>query len=175
LPKSGGRALNKRAFWFFGLAALVFVVDQLAKLAAISNLEVGRTQSFIGDLVRFTLAYNDSAAFSIGFGVTWIFAITSSIAAIALIWVFKKIQTTGWAIMGGILLGGITGNLLDRFTQATYFGSGKVVDFIAIPFNFPIFNIADMAICTIISLTLIRLLRGEQIGKALKESQGANG
>lgn len=153
---------------------MVFSLDQLVKQAAIANLEVGRPKQLIGDLVRLILTYNDAAAFSIGFGITWIFAITSSLAAIALVWYFKKIETTSWAVMGGLLLGGITGNLLDRFTQSPYFGSGKVVDYISIPFNFPIFNIADMAISIMISLTLIRLLRGEQIGKARKSSAGAN-
>jgi signal peptidase II len=41
----------------------------------------------------------------------------------------------------GFLLGGATGNGIDRWT------SGAVVDFLAlVPINFPVFNLADVAI-----------------------------
>ena len=57
--------------------------------------------------------------------------------------------------MAGVLLGGITGNLIDRLVREPGFGIGHVVDYIQVPFNFPIFNIADMAISTGVGLLFL--------------------
>lgn len=140
-------------------------LDQVVKNYLISILEVGQPVPFIGELVQLNLVFNDSAAFSIGFGATWIFTILSSIAVFVLIWFSFKIETTGWAVMAGVLLGGVTGNLIDRLMREPGFAIGHVVDYIQIPFNFPIFNIADMAIFIICSLSVIRVMRGDQIGR----------
>jgi len=39
-----------------------------------------------------------------------------------------------------------------------------VVDFIQIPFNFPVFNLADIFIVSMASLTVIRVFQGENLG-----------
>jgi signal peptidase II len=56
------------------------------------------------------------------------------------------------------------GNLIDRLTREPTFGNGHVVDFIKIPFNFPVFNLADIFIVSMAILTVIRVFRGEHIG-----------
>jgi signal peptidase II len=102
-----------------------------------------------------------------GFGLTGIFTLLSSVAAIGLIWfIVAKAETLGWRLMAAVLLGGVTGNLIDRFVRFPGAGLGRVVDYIQIPFNFPVFNLADMAIVVIASLTVIRVLLGHSIGKA---------
>lgn len=154
-----------RISWLLVFAWLVVGLDQVVKNYLISILEVGQPVPFIGELVQLNLVFNDSAAFSIGFGATWIFTILSSIAVFVLIWFSFKIETTGWAVMAGVLLGGVTGNLIDRLMREPGFAIGHVVDYIQIPFNFPIFNIADMAIFIICSLSVIRVMRGDQIGR----------
>lgn len=120
----------------------------------------------IGDLVQFNLVFNDSAAFSLGFGATYVFAIISSIAVLALLWYSTKVESKSWAILVGIALGGVTGNLIDRLTREPGFGNGMVVDFIQIPFNFPVFNLADSAIVVVAAAVVLRTIRGDQIGKA---------
>lgn len=147
-------------------ASIVILLDQWSKAVALANLQPGELVPFIGHLVQLRLAFNDSAAFSLGFGITWIFTIISSLAALAILWFSQKIETLSWALMAGVLLGGVVGNLIDRITRATGFADGTVIDFIQLPFNFAIFNIADMAIVITCTLGAIRLIRGEQIGKA---------
>lgn len=146
-------------------AWVIIAADQFVKNYLIATLSPGVPIDFISSLVRLNLVFNDSAAFSIGFGATWIFTIISSAAALVLMWFSFKIETTGWAIMAGVLLGGISGNLIDRLMREPGFAVGHVVDYIQVPFNFPIFNIADMAIFIICSLSVIRVLRGDQIGR----------
>lgn len=143
----------------------MIALDQFLKNYLILKLEEGAPIDFIGSLVRLNLVYNDSAAFSIGFGATWIFTIISSLAVLVLLWFSSKIETTGWAIMAGVLLGGVSGNLIDRYLREPGFAIGHVVDYIQIPLNFPIFNVADMAIFFICSISVIRVMRGDQIGR----------
>jgi signal peptidase II len=66
--------------------------------------------------------------------------------------------------MAGIFLAGVVGNLIDRLIREPSFGNGHVVDFIQIPFNFPVFNLADIFIVSIASLAVIRVFRGENLG-----------
>lgn len=144
---------------------MVILADQLIKNLLLSKLTPGEPIYFVGSLVKLNLTFNDSAAFSIGFGATWIFTIISSLAVLFLIWYSFKIETLSWAIMAGVLLGGVSGNLIDRYIREPGFAIGYVVDYIQIPFNFPIFNLADMAIFSICSLSVIRILMGHQIGR----------
>lgn len=154
-----------RQLWLLSFGAFVVLSDQLIKNLLIDNLKPGYPQPFLGEIVKLNLAYNDGAAFSIGSGATWIFTLISSAAFIYLIIYSFKIETTGWAIMAGVFLGGISGNLIDRLFREPGFAIGHVVDYIQIPFNFPIFNLADSAIFCICSLAVIRVMRGDQIGR----------
>ena len=153
------------------VAWCVIILDQATKYLAIENLEPYQSVDVLGQLLKFTLVYNDSAAFSIGFGITWIFTILSSVAAIVLLWVSRKIETRGWAIMAGVLLGGVVGNLIDRLTRDPGFAVGHVVDFLQLPFGFAVFNVADVAIVVTASLTVIRVMRGDSIGRKTEPGQ----
>lgn len=149
---------------FFAPALAVVVLDQISKQIALASLRPGVTVAVLGDVLRWHLVFNDSAAFSIGFGVTWIFTLISTIATLLLLWFGPKAKTTGWLVIAGVLLGGVVGNLIDRLTREPGFGFGQVVDFIKIPFGFPIFNIADSAICVVGAITVILISRGQKIG-----------
>lgn len=150
-----------------GLALLICGVDQYIKNLIVANFHTFEVKPFIGEFIRLTYVLNDSAAFSLGFGLTGIFTIISSAAVIALIWfIVKKTHDFSWALMAGVLLGGVAGNLIDRFVRHPGAGLGRVVDYILIPFNFPVFNLADIAIVVIASLTAIRVLLGHKVGNS---------
>lgn len=153
------------------VAWCVIILDQATKYLAIENLEPYQSVEVLGEVLKFTLVYNDSAAFSIGFGMTWIFTILSSAATIVLLWLSRKIETRDWAIMAGVLLGGVVGNLIDRLTRDPGFAVGHVVDFFQLPFGFAVFNVADIAIVVIASLTVIRVMRGDSIGRKTEPGQ----
>jgi signal peptidase II len=69
-----------------------------------------------------------------------------------------------WAVVAGFALGGAVGNLIDRAFKPPQFLNGWVVDFIQIPFNFPIFNLADTFLVTAVILAIVLTLRGDEIG-----------
>jgi len=69
-------------------------------------------------------------------------------------------------IISGLVLGGATGNLIDRLFREPGFANGHVVDFLQIPFNFPIFNLADSFVVIGVGLAIYRTLRGDELGGA---------
>jgi signal peptidase II len=153
-----------RRRWLFALTALItLALDQLTKILAEAFLVEGPI-SVIGDLLRFRLAYNDAAAFSLGFGATWILALASVTAVVALLIFGPKVKTMSWAFIAGLVLGGAAGNGIDRVFREPAFFNGHVVDFIQIPFNFPIFNLADSFLVIGVSLAMYRTFRGDAIG-----------
>lgn len=116
----------------------------------------------IGTFVRFTYTENTGAAFSLGTGYTWIFSIIAIVVAVVIIRTSRQLGSIGWAVAFGGLLGGLLGNLLDRITRPPSPGMGSVVDFIAFP-NFPVFNVADMAIVGSAALMVFLGIRGIEI------------
>jgi signal peptidase II len=164
-----GNSLITRQFLFIGIGLGILAVDQILKEFFLQTLKPGVPVDFIGSIIRFTLVFNDGAAFSLGFGQTWIFTLISSVAAVLLLGYSFRSKSISWSIMGGVLLGGILGNLMDRLFRPPSFAEGHVIDYVQIPFNFPIFNIADMAIVTVCSLSVVRIMMGHEIGKETKK------
>ena len=151
--------------WLFVVIALALLaLDQFTKNLAIASLTLGVDYPVLGEVLSWRLVYNDSAAFSLGFGQTWILAVIAAAATLATIWFSRKITSRSWAVMAGVFLAGVVGNLVDRLIREPSFGNGHVVDFIKIPFNFPVFNLADIFIVSMAILTVIRVFRGENLG-----------
>jgi signal peptidase II len=151
--------------WLFIAVALVLItLDQFTKNLAIVSLKLGIDYPVLGEVLSWRLIYNDSAAFSLGFGQTWILAVIAAAATLATIWYSRRITSRSWAVMAGIFLAGVVGNLIDRLIREPSFGNGHVVDFIKIPFNFPVFNLADIFIVSMAVLSVIRVFRGENLG-----------
>ena len=146
------------------VACVVVLLDQLTKELAIKFLVPFESNPVLGEVLKFNLVFNDRAAFSLGAGATWIFTLTSSLAMLALLYFVPRFRTKGWLILGGTALGGVVGNLIDRIIRQPGFPNGQVVDFIQIPFNFPVFNIADMAISITAFIIAIRVIKGETLG-----------
>ena len=157
--KGGARKL----IIFLGTAFSIAAIDQATKFWAEANL-TNQSVQVIGDLLRFRLAYNDAAAFSLGVGATWVLTLISTVAVIAMLVYGPRIKTSYWALIGGFILGGAAGNWIDRAFKAPEFFNGHVVDFIQVPFNFAIFNLADTFLVVGVILVVIQTLRGDAIG-----------
>ena len=160
--KSASSSVGRRTF-FAATALITLALDQITKVLAETYLVSGSIP-VIGDLLRFTLAYNKGAAFSLGFGATWILTLISSIAIVALLIYGPRVKTMDWALIAGFVLGGAAGNWIDRMFRQPELFNGHVVDFIQIPFNFPIFNLADSFLVIGVSLAVLRTVLGDEIG-----------
>lgn len=135
-----------------GLALLVLAADQLTKFLAIQNLPWQEPVPVWGDFLQFYLVRNPGAAFSLGSEVTWIFTIALAAVAGVIVWLAAtKIRSVLWAVVLGLLLGGVLGNLTDRLFREPGFGVGHVIDFINTPWMWfwttpAIYNVADIFI-----------------------------
>ena len=145
--------------------ALVVGLDQLTKQLAVSGLDDGPIE-LVGP-ARLSLAFNDSAAFSIGGGrTTWIAALGCVIAVGILVTGLRaptRIQAVGY----GVLFGGAAGNLVDRAFRAGGDGllGGHVVDFVDIG-SWPVFNLADTALWVGIGLLVLASWREGRVATA---------
>ena len=158
------RTKSARYLLFGVSASLIVALDQLTKFWAEASLVGQGSIPVIGELLQFRLAYNNAAAFSLGVGATWVLTTISLVASIALVLLAPRIKTMTWALIGGMALGGAVGNLIDRAFKQPEFFNGHVVDFIQIPFNFPIFNLADTFLVIAVSLAILCTLLGDEIG-----------
>ena len=142
------------------LAVVVLAVDQFTKHLALQNLPYELAVQVWGDFLQFSLTRNSGAAFSLGEGVTWVFTIILGLAALIIVSLsVMRVRGRLSAVVLGLLLGGILGNLTDRLFREPGFAVGHVVDFIYTPWMMPaIYNVADMFIVTMmISVALLVL------------------
>jgi signal peptidase II len=164
----------KRLLWLvLVVAAVVVVLDQISKYWAATSirdrLESGEGAiEIVGSFLKFTYAENTGAAFSIGTGFTWIFTSVAIVVVIVIIRTASRLTNPAWAIALGGLLGGSLGNLIDRMTRDPGPFRGYVVDFIQVP-NFPIFNVADMAIVGSSILMVVLSVRGVEFSKSSRK------
>lgn len=124
----------------------VVALDQLTKLVAVARLEPSTPRPVIGDFVTLTLARNPGAAFSFATGATVLFtALAFAAVGVGVVMIGRPLPNYQcYALALG--LGGVSGNLIDRVLRTPGGFSGHVIDFISVG-NWPIFNIADSALC----------------------------
>lgn len=136
---------------------VVMVLDLVTKRWALSALATQRGE-LLGGLVPLTLAFNKGAAFGIRLGddSRWFFVPVTIIALALLLLLLRQAASRDYLRIFAISLvvSGAIGNLYDRLRW-----SRGVIDFLG-PidlgfWDFPIFNVADMAItCGAILLAL---------------------
>jgi signal peptidase II len=130
------------------VAALVLGLDVLSKALVVSHLTEGEPVHLLGDIFEFTLLRNPGAAWNLGTGYTAVFTVLAVGVIAFVVRVARKLRSTGYAVAFGLLLGGASGNLGDRIFRAPGVFRGNVVDWIGVvPHYYPVFNIADSAIC----------------------------
>ncbi|MGW9167099.1 signal peptidase II [Agromyces sp. NPDC055658] len=144
-----------------GAALAAYGVDQLSKFLVVSNLTEGEVVPVLGSVLQWQFVRNPGAAFSLASGMTWIFTILAATVITFIIWFSRRIRSVAWALVFGLLLGGVLGNLTDRLFREPSFGLGHVIDFISTPWLLPaIYNVADMAIVSSMVLFMILTIRG---------------
>ena len=131
------------------ITSLVIVFDQVSKWLMVSWLSLYETV-VVMPYFNLTMAHNEGAAFSFlaqaGGWQRWFFiGLALIISVVLFVWLAKLKPTEKLeAISLSLILGGAIGNLIDRISY------GYVVDFIDLHIghnHWPVFNIADSAIC----------------------------
>ncbi len=129
------------AYW---LILAVVVADQLTKQWVLNTLSDGKVVKLFWTL-QFNLVFNSGMAFSQGQGVGRIIGVLAIFVVIGLLMSLRDAKILATVIGTGLLVGGATGNILDRLFRDGGWMGGSVVDFIDLQW-FPVFNVADSAV-----------------------------
>ena len=129
------------AYW---LILAVVVADQLTKQWVLNALSDGKVVKLFWTL-QFNLVFNSGMAFSQGQGVGRIIGVLAIFVVIGLLMSLRDAKIFATTIGTGLLVGGATGNILDRLFRDGGWMGGSVVDFIDLQW-FPVFNVADSAV-----------------------------
>lgn len=158
--------------FYYGIALLLIIIDQLTKWLVVKNMELGESITIIEDFLYLTSHRNRGAAWGILEGQMWFFYIITVIVIVGIIYYMQKGKKEGalfkWAL--SLMLAGAIGNFIDRVLRQ------EVVDFIhTFPFgyNFPIFNIADSSLVIGVALLIIHMFLEEKKEKK-KEKKKEN-
>lgn len=134
-------------------------LDQITKHWAVSSLNDGRVIDVLGSL-RFNLSFNRGMAFSQGTGIGPFIGVLGILVVLYLLIGMRKSSVSG-AVFVGLVAGGAAGNIVDRLFRGEAWLRGAVVDFIDLQW-WPVFNIADAAICIGGALLVFTLFRTEK-------------
>ncbi|MEC0237099.1 signal peptidase II [Paenibacillus kribbensis] len=143
---------------YFGIALIIFLIDQGVKYLVATRMELYEQIPVIGNFFLITSHRNRGAAFGILEGQRWLFIVITIVVVIGIVWYLRKTVKAGQKLLPvalSLVLGGAVGNFLDRAI------SGEVVDFAQFNFGsytFPIFNVADSAIVVGVALIILDTL-----------------
>jgi signal peptidase II len=145
----------------FLVAVVVFIADQLTKIAVVQFVGLGRLWTplpGLPGLLNIVPGINTGTAcgYLPQFGSLFTFA-PFLILAIVIVF-YRQQRQPGWLLsLGtGLIIGGAFGNLADRLRL------GFVVDFVQVS-RWPVFNVADAAVSTAVVLLLFWSLREDTV------------
>ena len=148
--------MNKRTFI---IAIIILIADQLSKSLVEIYLNLNESLKIINNLFYITVVHNTGGAWSILNGHSYIFIIASIIALILLVkYMFSFKNNTRNTIAFACLYSGIFSNLADRLFLSYV---RDFLDFKIFGYDYPIFNIADIAIVVGVILLIIAIIKGE--------------
>lgn len=143
---------------YYLLAVIVLILDQGSKYMVSHYMQVNQSITIIPHVFYLTSLRNTGAAWSILEGKMLFFYAVTIIVLVIVIYYMQKIGRFR-PLLGsslGLIIGGTLGNFIDRLIH------GKVVDFIHVyigSYSYPIFNLADSALCIGAILLLIYSLK----------------
>lgn len=156
----GARHSRRRSWTVFAAVALVlYAVDVGTKVLAARELADRPDVRVVGDLLKLHLTRNPGAAFSTGTQYTVVLTCVAIAAVVVVLWLSRRLGSTGWAVGLGLLLAGVAGNLTDRMLREPGPFRGHVIDFLMLP-HWPVFNVADMCINAAAVVIVVQAFRG---------------
>ena len=148
--------MNRKILIIFGITLFL---DQVSKAVVSSMISLGHSIKVINNFFYITYLNNYGAAWSMFTDKNTFLIILSIIALIIMyrfIYVFEKNKRN--TIAFGLVMAGIMGNLIDRWL----FGYVRdFIDFKIFSYDYPVFNIADIAVVVGVLFIIIAIFKGE--------------
>ncbi|GAA0445751.1 lipoprotein signal peptidase LspA [Lentibacillus halophilus] len=151
-------------YFYYLLAFLVIVMDQLSKWFVVQTMEIGERLTVIGGFFYMTSHRNSGAAWGILQGKMIFFYIITVIVVIGIVYFMQThAKENRWlAVALSLILGGAIGNFIDRlFRQEVV----DFFDFVIFGYDYPIFNIADASLVVGVILVIITTIIEERKDK----------
>lgn len=152
-------ARPRRVAVLIGVAVFVIAADVISKALVVSRLAGKPPVHVLGNFLELVLTRNPGAAFNVGTSMTIVFTAIAVGVVLYILRAARNLRSVGWSIALGLLLGGATGNLIDRIFRAPGLFVGHVVDWIQVP-HWPVFNLADSSVVCGGILVALLALRG---------------
>ncbi|GEN44838.1 signal peptidase II [Alkalibacillus haloalkaliphilus] len=152
---------------YYIIALLIVALDQITKWMIIQTMNVHESIEVISGFFYITSHRNSGAAWGMLQGQMWLFYIVTVFVVGVIVYYMRqyrngyKLLNTGFAL----ILGGAIGNFIDRVVMQ------EVVDFLDFTifnYNFPIFNVADIALTIGVTIIIILILFDEWNNKRMK-------
>jgi len=146
---------------FYVVTLLVLGLDQITKAWTMSSFKPNETFPLIPGFFNLTYVQNRGIAFGMFAGEGALVMLFVVVLILVALYYTRSLNWVGLEpnLIGGFLVGGALGNLIDRARH------GWVVDFLdvhisAYHLNWPVFNVADSLICIAVGWIVIRQLGG---------------
>jgi signal peptidase II len=154
---------------WLAIATVIIVADQITKALITKHFAFGENLP-LTSFFNVVVAYNTGAAFSFladaGGWQRWFFALVAILASgIILFFLRKHRDEPRFCFALSLILGGALGNLIDRILL------GHVIDFLdfhAVGYHWPAFNVADSAISIGALILIWESFRGKSARTAEK-------
>ncbi|WP_034550140.1 signal peptidase II [Carnobacterium funditum] len=146
-------------FLYYALALLIIGIDQLTKYLTVANINLHEVVEVFPNILSWMYLQNTGAAWSILEGQMWFFYSVTFVVVVVVIYYLQKYghQSGLLSLSLSFILAGSIGNVIDRIRL------GYVVDMIRLEFiDFPIFNVADMALSIGVALMILYVFLDEQ-------------
>ena len=144
---------------FYVVTILVIALDQLTKMWASQSLRPLGSVTLVPGLINLTYVRNTGIAFGMFANQGLLIGLFVVALALFALYQTRSLNWSAWEpnLVGGCLVGGALGNLLDRSRL------GYVVDFFDCHLgthHWPVFNVADSLICCAVGWIVLRQLMG---------------
>lgn len=157
--KKIGLTKGSIALYIITLISIV-VGDQVTKILVSSSMQLSTSHTIIDNFFYFTYIHNKGAAWGMLEGRIYLFLLFALIAAVGMIYYFSKTKKEEALTRYGLVLvfAGMIGNVIDRVA----FGYVRdFLDFYILGYDFPVFNIADMAVVLGVGIMIFEIIVGE--------------
>ncbi len=154
------------------IAGILLLLDQATKIIVEQSFRLHESREIFAPFFSLTYVRNYGAAWSLFNGHGWFLLLIAAVVTVAALRYFRYL-TEGYperCFAVWVILSGVAGNSIDRIWR------GAVVDFFDVHYrswHWPVFNIADIAICTGVGIfllsTLLRPARAAETAPAGRE------
>ena len=173
--------MKNKYLTLFLISNVLILVDQYSKFLVTLHLPLYASRKVIEGFFYLTHVRNPGVAFGLFAGVeseykAWIFVFISSIAIIAILFIYHHTPNEHRMVRTGLILifSGAIGNVIDRIVYK------EVIDFLDVfykSYHFPAFNVADSCITIGVGLMVLDLFQShpKQLASSRSSDKPADG